>query len=471
MTSENNYVVAIDLGTTKIVALVGKLESNGRLKIIAHSKTLSTGVRRGMVQNIDETVRAIETVVADVKQKTGIDFKEVYVGIAGQHIKGIKNRGLINLNTYDAEVAKEDVRRLIDDMYRIPLEPGDKILHVIPQNFIVDNEVGIKNPVGISGRRLEGNFHIVVGQIAAMKNIERCIERAGLSVKDLMLEPLASARAVLTEDEMEAGVALIDIGGGTTDLAIFHDGIVRHTAVIPFGGNIITDDIKKGCSILQRHAEQLKVQFGSAIGDLAPSDKIVTIPGISGREPKEIKFSDLAYIIQCRIVEIIDMLQFQITNSGYADMLNAGIVITGGGSLLKNLSQLFKLHTGYDVRIGEPNINTVVNSDTEMNSPMHATGIGLMLLGLDDQNSRAVEAPKEVITEENAEPKITPNPEVAAPNAAPQASDAPAPESSKNDRTASAKGNKSKKELFGKFKNMVGDLFSDDDFDFDQKNP
>lgn len=456
MTSNNEYVVAIDLGTTKIVALVGKLESNGRLKILAHSKTVSTGVRRGMVQNIDETVKAIEAVVMDVKQKTGLNFDEVYVGIAGQHIKGLKNRGLINLETYDSEVSKDDVKRLMDDMYKIPLEPGDKILHVIPQNFIVDNEVGIKNPVGISGRRLEGNFHIVVGQITAMKNIERCVERAGLVVRGLMLEPLASARSVLTEDEMEAGVALVDIGGGTTDLAIFHDGIVRHTAVIPFGGNIITDDIKTGCSILQRHAEQLKVQFGSAIGDLAPSDKIVTIPGISGRDPKEIKFSTLAHIIQCRMVEIIDMLNFQIANSGFAEQLNAGIVITGGGSLLKDLPQLFRLHTGYDVRVGKPNINTVANSDNEMNSPMHATGIGLMLLGFEDLYTKAEEEAKRRVEEVKVEPYA-------------QAQE-PAVEE-KVEMPRKPKSTKSKTEIFGKWKEKIGELFSDDDFDFDQRKP
>lgn len=456
MTSKNEYVVAIDLGTTKIVALVGKLESNGRLKIIAHSKTVSTGVRRGMVQNIDETVKAIESVVADVKSKTGLEFDEIYVGIAGQHIKGIKNRGLINLEAYDSEVSKEDVKRLIDDMYKIPLEPGDRILHVLPQNFMVDNEVGIKNPVGISGRRLEGNFHIVVGQVAAMKNIEKCIERAGLFVKELMLEPLASARAVLTEDEMEAGVALVDIGGGTTDLAIFHEGIVRHTAVIPFGGNVVTDDIKKGCSILQRQAEQLKVQFGSAIADAAPADKIVTIPGISGREPKEIRFSSLAHIIQCRMEEIIDHLAYQISNSGYGDMLNAGIVITGGGAQLKDLSQLFTLHTGYDVRIGKPNINTVANTDNEMNSPMHATGIGLMLLGFEDMIRRGedekakAKAAEAIAQEQSIEPTLDEAPK----------------------KTVKPMKTKSIKEssFIQKIKQNIGDLFSDDDISFDQKS-
>lgn len=448
MTSKNEYVAAIDLGTTKIVALIGKLESNGRLKIIAHSKTVSTGIKRGMVQNIDETVKAIDKVVAEVKEKSGIDFSEVYVGIAGQHIKGIKNRGMINLDSYDAEVSKEDVKRLISDMYKVPLEPGDKILHVLPQSYIVDNEVGIKNPIGISGRRLEGNFHIVVGQINAMKNIEKCIERNGLKVKDLLLEPLASARAVLTEDEMEAGVALVDIGGGTTDLAIFHEGIVRHTAVIPFGGNIVTDDIKKGCNILQRHAEQLKVNFGSAIGSMAPSDKIVTIPGISGREPKEIKFSNLAFIIQCRMEEIIDQLVYEINNSGFADLLGAGIVITGGGALLKDLGQLFRLHTGYDVRVGEPNINTAANVDKEMNSPMHATGIGLMLLGFEDmvQQAETQKASKPQAEESPLKPMDIPEEKPVTPYRA---------------------------KFVDKFKGLtskIGEIFNDDDIEFDSKS-
>ena len=246
----------------------------------------------------------------------GIRFSDVFVGIAGQHIKSLRNRGYINRDSYEDEITRNDIRRLVEDMYKIPVDVGEEIIHVLPQNFIVDSETGVKNPVGMSGKRLEANFHIVVGQIASARNIEKCINRVGLNVKQLILEPLASSEAVLTSDEKEAGVALVDIGGGTTDVAVYYDDIIRHTAVIPFGGNVVTRDIKEGCSILQRQAESLKVQFGSALGDLAQEDKVVTIPGISGREPKEISFKSLAYIIQIRMEEIIDAVMYEIENSG-----------------------------------------------------------------------------------------------------------------------------------------------------------
>jgi cell division protein FtsA len=268
-------------------------------------------------------------------------------------------------------------------MHKIHIDIGEEIIHVIPQNFIVDNETGLKSPIGICGRRLEANFHIVIGQVAAAKNIDKCIRRANLSVKDLILEPLASADAVLTEDEMEAGVVLVDIGGGTTDLAVYYDNIIRHTAVIPLGGNVVTNDIKEGCAILQRHAEQLKIQYGSALGDIAPEDKVVAIPGISGRNPKEISFRSLAYIIQSRMEEIIDFINFEIQNSGYADKLAAGIVITGGGAMLKHLSQLMKFKTAMDVRIGYPNEHLTGPGRNEINQPMYATSVGLIMRGFD----------------------------------------------------------------------------------------
>jgi cell division protein FtsA len=259
---------------------------------------------------------------------------------------------------------------------------------VLPQNFVVDSETGIKNPVGISGRRLEGNFHIVIGQIASAKNISKCIDRVGLHVEELILEPLASAEAVLTEDEKEAGVALVDMGGGTTDIAVFYDEIIRHTAVIPFGGNVVTWDIKDGCSILTRQAESLKITFGSALGDLAQEDKIVTIPGISGRDPKEISFKSLAYIIQSRMEEIIDAIMYEIENSGVLDKLSAGIVFTGGGALLRHLPQLVKFRTGLDVRIGYPVEQLSAESIEEVNQPMFSTSVGLLLKGYDNKQKR-----------------------------------------------------------------------------------
>ena len=383
MNKKEVYVAAIDIGTTKIVAIVGKKNENGKIEILGLSKALSKGVKRGVVLNIEETVNAIQTTVLDVQKRSGILFSEVFVGIAGQHIKSMKNRGYIIRDAYDDEIQKEEVFKLIEDMHKIHIDIGEEIIHVIPQNFIVDNETGVKSPIGMCGRRLEANFHIVIGQVAAAKNIEKCIRKANLVVKDMILEPLASSDAVLTDDEKEAGVVLVDIGGGTTDVAVYYDNIIRHTAVIPFGGNVVTKDIKEGCAILQRHAEQLKIQYGSALGDIAPEDKVVSIPGISGREPKEISFKSLAYIIQSRMEEIIDAVNFEIQNSGYADKLAAGVVITGGGAMLKHLPQLMKFKTAMDVRIGLPNEHLAGSAKNEINQPMYATSVGLIMRGFE----------------------------------------------------------------------------------------
>ena len=381
MKKNKEFVAAIDIGTTKIVSVVGRQTENGKLEIMAMSRAESRGVKRGVVLNIEETVNAIQKTVEEIQEKAGVKLSEVFVGIAGQHIKSIRNRGYINRDSYDDEITRDDIKALISDMHKIPIEAGEEIIHVLPQNFIVDNETGVKNPVGMSGKRLEANFHIVIGQVASARNIEKCVNRVGLKVNSLILEPLASSEAVLTEDEKEAGVVLVDIGGGTTDVAVYHDGIIRHTAVIPFGGNVITSDIKEGCAILQRQAESLKIQFGSALGEIANENKVVTIPGISGREPKEITFKSLAYIIQSRMEEIIDAVMFEIESSGYLDKLAAGIVLTGGGALLKHLSQLVKYKTGMDVRIGFPTEKLVGEKNQEVNHPMYATSVGLILKG------------------------------------------------------------------------------------------
>ncbi|MBN2610722.1 MAG: cell division protein FtsA [Bacteroidales bacterium] len=381
MRQKNKILAAVDIGTTKIVTIIGRKNENGRLEILGMSKTPSKGIKRGVVLNIEETVNAIKYTIDDVQRQTGLILGEVFVGIAGQHIKSVRNRGYINRDSYENEITKQDIDALISDMYKIPIDVGEEIIHVLPQNFIVDNETGVKNPIGMSGKRLEANFHIVVGQIASARNIEKCVNRCGLRVSNLILEPLASAMSVLTEDEIEAGVALVDIGGGTTDIAVFHDDIIRHTAIIPFGGNVVTSDIKEGCSILTRQAEALKTQFGSALGDLAPEDKVVTIPGIAGREPKEISFKSLAYIIQSRMEEIIDAVLFEIENSDCMDKLSAGIVLTGGGSLLKHLPQLVKFRSGLDVRIGYPGEHLASETREDINQPMYSTSIGLLLKG------------------------------------------------------------------------------------------
>lgn len=410
MKKQEQYVAAIDIGTTKIVSIVGKKNDNGKIEILGLSKAPSNGVKRGVVLNIEETVAAIRKTVEDVQDRSGIGFADVFVGIAGQHIKSMKSRGYITRDSVEDEICRDDVFKLTQDMHNIPIDIGEEIIHVIPQNFIVDNETGVKNPIGMCGRRLEANFHIVIGQVASARNIEKCIRKSGLNVKDLILEPLASSDAVLTDDEKEAGVVLIDIGGGTTDVAVYYDNIIRHTAVIPFGGNVVTKDIKEGCSILQRYAEQLKIQYGSALGDIAPEDKVVSVPGISGREPKEISFKSLAYIIQSRMEEIIDAVNFEMQTSGYADKLAAGVVITGGGAMLKHLPQLVRFKTGMDVRIGLPNEHLSGNSREEISQPMFATSVGLIMRGfeyLDIYNSsfKAGERDSEMMTETKVTPE------------------------------------------------------------------
>ncbi len=391
MSRTTDYVTAIDIGTTKIVAIVGKRESNGKLEILGVGSSQSKGVKRGVVLNIDEAAETIKEAVEKAKDKSGIKFENVYVGIAGQHIKSVLTRGYKYIDSKTQVITQEDVDFLTQDMYKIPIEAGEEIIHVIPQSYIVDNETGIKNPVGMAGRRLEANFHIVIGQLTSAKNINTCITRAGMNVVKLILEPLASSAAVLTNDEKEAGVALIDIGGGTTDIAVFYDGIIRHTAVIPFGGNAITKDIKEGCSILNRYAELLKIQYGSCIADMAPDDKVVTMPGIGGREPKEITFKNLAHIIQARMEEIIDVIAFEIENSGYFDKLGAGIALTGGGALLRHLPQLIKFKTGLDVRVGLPNKHNQGSIGKNLNQPMYATSVGLLLKGYEHADTKKIE--------------------------------------------------------------------------------
>ncbi len=404
MRQKSKILAAVDIGTTKIVTIIGRKNENDKLEILGLGKTPSKGVKRGVVLNIEETVNAIRSTIDDAQRQAGSNLSEVFVGIAGQHIKSVRNRGYINRDSYESEITRQDIDALVTDMYKIPIDVGEEIIHVLPQNFIVDNETGVKNPVGMSGKRLEANFHIVVGQIASARNIEKCVNRCGLRVNQLILEPLASASAVLTEDEKEAGVVLVDIGGGTTDIAVFYDEVIRHTAVIPFGGNVVTSDIKEGCSILTRQAEALKIQFGSALGDLAPEDKVVTIPGISGRDPKEISFKSLAYIIQSRMEEIIDAVLFEIENSDCMEKLSAGIVLTGGGSLLKHLPQLVKFRSGMDVRIGYPNEHLTGETKDDINQPMYSTSIGLLLKGNDLLNTGNKESAEEQEEEQVGEP-------------------------------------------------------------------
>ncbi|MBI1192801.1 MAG: cell division protein FtsA [Bacteroidetes bacterium] len=397
MNFSERYIVGLDIGTTKICAIVARQNEHGKIEVISLGKADSFGVMRGVVANIDKTVVAIKAAVADAGNQANIDIGEVYVGIAGQHIKSMQHRGIIHRDSLEKEISQEDLNRLILDMHKLALPPGDRIIHVLPQEFIVDNEQGIKDPVGMSGIRLEANFHIITGQMTAARNINKCVDKAGLKVCDLILEPLASADAVLSEEEKEAGVALVDIGGGTTDIAIFQEGIIRHTAVIPLGGNIITEDIKEGCMIMKNQAEQLKVKFGSALATELQGNEVISIPGLKGRTAKEISTRNLASIIQARVEEIIEHVYYEIQVSGYEKKLIGGIVLTGGGSQLRHLVQLTEYITGLDARVGLPTEHLAINTKDQtlqtIGHPMYATAIGLVMKGF--QDSRFLEQPLE----------------------------------------------------------------------------
>ena len=385
--NSQKIIVGLDIGTTKVCAIVGAKNEHGKVEILGMGRAESLGVIRGEVRNIDKTVKAIREAIENAKKsmestKVRIEIHSVHVGIAGQHIKSLQHRNSISRINTDDEITKDDVDKLIKDTFKLALPAGDEIIHVLPQEYSVDDFTDVTDPIGIAGIRLSGNFHIITGHVDAIKNIYKCVNRAGLDVADLILEPLSSSDAVLNSEELEAGVCLVDIGGGTTDVAIFKNGIIRHTAVIPFGGNIITEDIVEGCSVLKNQAELLKVKFGSALAEENKENEIVCIPGFHGRPPKEVSVKNLALVIQARVEEIFESVLYEIKSSGLEKKLNAGIVITGGGSQLKHLDKLVEFVTGIDTRIGYPNEHISKSIVEEIKSPMYATGVGLVIKGL-----------------------------------------------------------------------------------------
>ncbi len=383
--------VGLDIGTTKIVAMIGRKNEFGKLEILGMGKARSLGVQRGVVTNIVKTIESIKEAVEEAEAQSGLNVSEVVVGIAGQHIRSTQHSDYINRQNPDAVIEDRDLQELIDNVHNLVMLPGEEIIHVLPQEYKIDGQPDIREPKGMYGSRLEANFHIVVGQISSIKNIGRCVRSSELEIDDITLEPLASAEAVLSQEEKEAGVVLVDIGGGTTDVAIFKDGIIRHTAVIPFGGNVITEDIKEGCAIIEKQAELLKIKFGSAWPGENKENEIVSIPGLRGREPKEISMKMLSKIINARVVEIIEQVYLEIKNYGHNEnkkKLIAGIVLTGGGAQLKHIKQLVEFVTGMDTRIGFPNEHIASGSDEELAAPVYATAVGLILKGLESRPSK-----------------------------------------------------------------------------------
>ena len=402
---ENDDIsVGLDIGTTKIVAMIGRRNEYGKIELLGIGKAKSLGVHRGVVNNITQTIQSIQKAVDEAIAVSGIQINDAVVGIAGQHIRSLQHSDYITRPNSEEVISEDDLEKLEKQVYKLVMLPGEEIIHVLPQEFKVDGQGEITQPVGRYGGRLEANFHVVVGQISSIRNVGRCIKSAGLNLAGITLEPLASAEAVLSAEEKEAGVALIDIGGGTTDLAIFKNGIIRHTAVIPFGGNVITEDIKEGCSIIEKQAELLKVKFGSAWPGDNKDNEIVSIPGLRGRDPKEITLKNLSKIINARVIEIIEQVFLEIKNYGHEESkkkLIAGIVLTGGGAELKHIKQLVEYVTGMDTRIGYPNENLAGDSDESLSSPQYATAVGLLMNGL----NKIEKAKKVKITQQHFQEK------------------------------------------------------------------
>lgn len=407
MNQEQPIIVGLDIGTTKIAAIAGRKNEFGKLEILGFGRANSNGVQHGMVLNIDQTIKAIQTALDNCyASNPNLEISEVYVGIAGHHIKSLQTRGDIVRRNTDDEVKQSEIDQLLADQYKTYIPAGDQIIDVIPQEFTVDNFQNIPNPIGYSGVKVGANFHIITGDKNAIRNINRSVEKAGLRVKDLVLQPLASAAAVMSEQDLEAGVAIVDIGGGTTDLAIFYEGILKHTAVIPLGGENITNDIKTGLGVLKTQAEQMKLQFGSALSDEAKSNAFITIPGLRGMPAKEISVKNLANIIQARMSDILDFVSFHLKQVGLdGRLLNGGVVLTGGGSQLKHLIQLTEYVTGLNARIGFPNEHLASGHIDELSKPMYSTCIGLILKGYNVYENHSnrlngVSAPKEEVVEE-----------------------------------------------------------------------
>ncbi len=398
---QEQLAVGLDIGTTKIVAMLGTKNEYGKLEIVGVGKSKSQGVHRGVVNNITQTIQSIQAAAQEAEAISGKKITSVVVGIAGQHIRSLHHSDYITRTNADEVIDEADIERLKNQVFKLVMLPGEEIIHVLPQEYKVDGQAEIKEPIGMYGGRLEANFHVVVGQVSSIRNIARCVKSAGLDFGGITLEPLASADAVLSQEEKEAGVALIDIGGGTTDLAIFKDGIIRHTAVIPFGGNVITEDIKEGCSIIEKQAELLKIKFGSAWPGENKDNEIVSIPGLRGRDPKEITLKNLSKIIHARVTEIIEQVYAEIKNYGHEEQkkkLIAGIVLTGGGSQLKHLKQLVEYITGMDTRIGYPNEHLAGDTDKATASPLFATAVGLVMNAAETQ---LAQLDAEVTTQQN----------------------------------------------------------------------
>lgn len=375
---ERNLIVGLDIGTSKIVALVGEVNSSGKLEIIGVGRSPSTGLKRGVVVNIETTVQSIQRAVEEAELMAGCDIRSVFAGIAGSHIRSLNSHGIVAIK--DSEVTQYDVDRVIDAAKAVAIPADQKILHILPQEFFIDNQGGIREPISMSGVRLEAKVHMVTGAVSAAQNISKSVKRCGLDVSDIILEQLASSHSVLTDDEKELGVCLIDIGGGTTDIAIFSNGAIRHTAVIPIAGDQVTNDIAMALRTPTKAAEDIKCRHASLLMDKAHSNQMIEVPSVNERPGRKIGIRSLSDVVSARYEELFDLVNDELERSGFKELVAAGVVVTGGAASLHGVVELAEMKFQLPVRLGRP--QQVENLPDLINDPSYATSVGLLLYGL-----------------------------------------------------------------------------------------
>jgi cell division protein FtsA len=395
---QNKMIVGLDIGTSKVVAIVGELSGDGQIEIVGIGSHPSRGMKKGVVVNIESTVQSIQRAVEEAELMAGCQIHSVYVGIAGSHIRSLNSHGIVAIR--DREVYGLDLERVIDAAQAVAIPADQKILHILPQEYVIDNQEGIKEPLGMSGVRLEAKVHLVTCAGNAAQNIEKCIRRCGLEVEDMILEQLASSYSVLTDDEKELGVCLVDIGGGTTDIAIFTDGSIRHTGVIPIAGDQVTNDIAMALRTPTQHAEEIKIKYACALTQLAGPDETIKVPSVGDRPPRDLSRQSLAEVVEPRYDELFTLIQAELRRSGFEDMIPAGIVLTGGTSKMEGVVELAEEIFHMPVRVGSP--QSVQGLTDIVRNPIYATGVGLLLYGMQHQEDGASSSPKYTSNSEGA---------------------------------------------------------------------
>jgi len=386
---EKNLIVGLDIGTSKVVALVGEIKPDGEIEVIGIGSHPSRGLKKGVVVNIESTVQSIHRAVEEAELMAGCQIHSVHTGIAGSHIRSLNSHGIVAIK--DKEVTPSDVERVIDAARAVAIPADQKILHILPQEFIIDDQDGIMEPVGMSGVRLEARVHMVTGAVSAAQNIIKCVRRCGLEADDLVLEQLSSSYAVLTEDEKELGVCLVDIGGGTTDIAVFTEGAIRHTAVIPIAGDQVTNDIAVALRTPTQHAEEIKIKYACALTQLARNNQTIEVPSIGERPPRRLSRQTLAEVVEPRYEELLNLIQAELRRSGFEDLIAGGVVVTGGSAKMEGLIELAEEVFHMPVRLGVPQYVTGLGD--VLQNPIYSTGVGLLLFGHKNRAARMDELP------------------------------------------------------------------------------